>query len=80
MSEPKFLRRAAAAKYLQENYGFCTLRVLAKLATTGGGPAYSRVGRIPLYRQEDLDAWVKSKISKPVYSTSAYRKNCEAAA
>ena len=65
-----YLRRAEAAAYLQERYGAYTTETLAKLACVGGGPRFQKVGSFPLYRAEDLDAWVMSRMSKPVASTS----------
>ena len=31
---------------------------LEKLRVTGGGPEYAALGRVVVYRIEDLDAWV----------------------
>ena len=70
MNQSDYLRRSGAAEYLQRNYGFGTVQTLAKLAVVGGGPVYRKVGRIPLYQPEDLDAWVRSRMSKPVASTN----------
>jgi hypothetical protein len=71
MSACKFLRRQAASQYLAENWGFCrSPNTLAKLAVVGGGPVFRRAGRVPLYAASDLDAWVRSKLSAPMRSTS----------
>lgn len=66
------MRRSKAGEYLQEKYGFGTAGTLAKLAVVGGGPRFCKIGKFPVYTAEDLDAWVQSKISKPVSSTSEY--------
>jgi len=65
-----YLRRWQAADYLREKYGLSTANSLAKLATVGGGPRFQKLGRIVLYRQEDLDEWVTSRLSPPVFNTS----------
>src|SRR6478736_2953861 len=45
-----FLRRIAAARYIQDRYGLrCSKQTLAKLATMGGGPIFRSAGRTPLY-------------------------------
>ena len=69
MSE--YLRREAAAKYLQEQYGSITRATLAKLACIGGGPLFRKFGRYPLYLRADLDSWAQMRLSPPVTSTSA---------
>jgi hypothetical protein len=69
--EPVYLRRVAAAQYVQERYGLrCSKQTLAKLATMGGGPIFHSAGRTPLYSPVDLDEWALSKISGPRASTS----------
>jgi hypothetical protein len=73
MSNPAYLRRRAAADYLRQRWGIpCSEKTLAKLACVGGGPAYRRFGRIPLYAHADLDEFAQAKIGKPVRSTSEY--------
>jgi len=63
----------SAGKYLRQHWGIpCSEKTLAKLACVGGGPAYHRFGRIPLYTVADLDEFAQAKISKPVRSTSEY--------
>jgi hypothetical protein len=65
------LRRSEAAQYISETYGFsCSEKTLAKLACVGGGPAFRKAGRIPLYAASDLDDWAHSKMSPLVRSTS----------
>ncbi len=75
-----FLRRVEAAQYLQERLGAYTVETLAKLACIGGGPRFQKVGPYPLYRPEDLEAWIASRMSKPVAHNAelAVRKAAEA--
>ena len=70
MTDPKFLRREAAAEYLRSRYGFTTPKTLSKLASTGGGPLFRRIGAVVVYDPTDLDAWAQSKMSAPMQSTS----------
>jgi hypothetical protein len=67
---PHFLRRKAAAAYLQNKYGFGASATLAKLAVVGGGPEYHKAGRIVLYAEAGLDTWALSKIGAARHSTS----------
>ena len=65
------LRRIDASAYLQKKFGVSrTPKTLAKLAVTGGGPAYQKDGRFPLYLKDDLDDWVQSQLSPLVTSTA----------
>ncbi|WMS41839.1 hypothetical protein RDV64_17465 [Acuticoccus sp. MNP-M23] len=67
---PAYLRRDEAARYVRTTYNFpCSTRWLAKLAVVGGGPAYSKAGRTPLYTLHDLDAWARQRIRLPQHST-----------
>jgi hypothetical protein len=69
------LRRSEAANYLFETHGISrTVGTLAKLAVIGGGPTFRVAGRTPLYKIDDLDAWVESILSPPVNNTSELRK------
>lgn len=65
-----YMRRMQAGEYLRSNYGFCSPSLLSKLATVGGGPLYSRMGRLNLYRKSDLDSWALTKIGPSRRSTS----------
>ena len=64
------LNRREAAQWLTDR-GFRTAEAsLAKLATIGGGPAYEKFGRKPLYTERGLLAWVASKTTGPLRSSS----------
>ena len=81
MSAQKFLRRKAASEYLHETHGLDRApSTLAKLAVTGGGPTFRRMGRVPIYTPQDLDAWVEFKLSPRMHSTSQVAPNGVAAA
>jgi hypothetical protein len=74
MIPDKRVSRFEAADYLQKVHGVpCAPRTLAKLACVGGGPLFQKFGRLPRYRLADLDAWVASRLSRPVRSTSELR-------
>ncbi len=61
----RFVRRSEASRHLKEIWGIDRApTTLAKLACIGGGPAYHKVGRVPLYKPEDLDAWARAMIQK----------------
>jgi hypothetical protein len=69
-SSAQYMRRDAAAKYLQDTYGFGAARTLAKGAVTGDSPEFHKAGRIVLYTREALDKWALAKIGAPRTSTS----------
>jgi hypothetical protein len=66
-----FMRRSEAAKYVANRYGFpCSRQWLAKLAVIGGGPAFRKAGRYPIYETGELDQWAQSRIGPPQRSTT----------
>ncbi len=67
----KYMRRAEAARYLQDRVHAYTAATLAKLATVGGGPQFQRIGRFPVYTADALDAWLASKTGPVLTSTAA---------
>jgi hypothetical protein len=67
---PLSLRRKCASQYLLARYGFGAVATLNKLATVGGGPIYRLIGRMPVYRKADLDAWALAKLGPAQKSTS----------
>jgi hypothetical protein len=64
------LTRREASEYLTRNWFPVSRNTLAKLATIGGGPIFSKAGRVPLYAEQDLDRYAQEKIEPPVRSTS----------
>jgi hypothetical protein len=66
-----YRRRQAAAQYVRDRWGLpCQPSWLAKLAVLGGGPVFRRCGRFPVYDEDALDAWARSRLSGPMRSTS----------
>jgi len=64
------LRRKATAAALTEA-GYPTAEAtLATLACRGGGPAFQRYGRYVVYRWGNALDWARSRLSRPVTSTS----------
>jgi excisionase family DNA binding protein len=55
-----------AAEYLRSSPS-----TLAKLRLNGGGPAFTRIGRVIRYRRSDLDRWMSDKLA---HSTSELRR------
>lgn len=68
---PIFMSRRFAAKYVRETWGVrCSEKWLAKCAVYGDGPLFRKNGRAVLYRRDWLDAWVLSRLSEPLTSSS----------
>jgi hypothetical protein len=65
-----YLTPEQAAAYLRSRVHQGTRRLLAKWRSTGGGPRFHRVGSRIVYRPADLDAWIASRVSGPLTSTS----------
>jgi hypothetical protein len=71
MTTSKYLNRKAASQYLLSTWGLRrSVNYLAKLAVVGGGPAFRKANRQPLYTPEDLDAWAAELIGPRIHSTS----------
>ena len=64
------LTRREAADFLTARGYRVAIATLAKYATIGGGPAYSKFGARPTYTERDLLAWVASKTTGPRRSSS----------
>jgi hypothetical protein len=65
------MRRADAARYIRERHAIpCAPATLAKYACLGGGPAFRKAGKFPIYSRDDLDAWAKQRLGGLVRSTS----------
>lgn len=70
MNNTPKLDRRAAAEYCTSNGFKVSATTLGKLATIGGGPVFYKFGSRVVYDTGDLDAWVKSRLSRPLRSTS----------
>lgn len=65
------LTTAKASAYLLQSHGVSRSPVTLKnLRLKGGGPPFRKFGSQVYYTEDGLDAWVASKLSKPLASTS----------
>ena len=64
------MTRAETAQYITDHWFPCSPKTLAKLAVIGGGPAFRKAGRVPLYSEASVDGWAESKIGPLVRSTT----------
>jgi hypothetical protein len=64
ISTPNYMDSKRSAAYLS-----LSISTLAKLRLYGNGPTYSKLGRRVIYRVEDLNKWVESRLHN---STSEY--------
>jgi hypothetical protein len=65
-SNPITLTPGAAAKVL----GLAT-STLAKLRLSGNGPVYCKLGRRVVYRMQDLEAWLESRVARDTSDAGA---------
>ncbi len=68
--QTNYLIRKEAAEYVTRKGLRLAATTLGKLACIGGGPTYHKFGRTPVYLAEDLDAWILSRLSGPMLSSS----------
>jgi hypothetical protein len=64
------MTRAETAQYITHHWFPCSPKTLAKLAVIGGGPAFRKAGRVPLYSEASADGWAESRIGPLVRSTT----------
>jgi hypothetical protein len=69
-SRRRYLDQDQASEYLAAKGLRIAPRTLGKLRVTGGGPAYRKFGRKPIYDAPDLDTWADRKLGAPLRSTS----------
>lgn len=68
------LRRSEASAYLLQRHGVTlSPSTLAKLAVIGGGPAFRKDGRLPVYDVAELDRFAVARLGQPLASTSEGR-------
>jgi len=66
----KRLNTRQASEFLTAS-GYTTApATLNKLRCIGGGPAFEKFGRRPLYSERSLSEWVQSRTTDPLRSTS----------
>ena len=70
IAEDRKLNRKEAAAFLTARGYRTAPATLAKLACTGGGPAFISYGKTPLYEPSQLLAWAQARSSGPRVSTS----------
>ena len=65
------LRRWEAAEYLCLRFGIeIRPATLAKYASVGGGPAFNKSNRTPLYPTAELDRWALNRLGQLRLSTA----------
>ena len=70
LQRPK-LKTAEASEYLAIVHGVSVApATLNKMRCCGGGPAFQKFGKFPLYQPADLDEWVAARMSAKQRSTS----------
>lgn len=68
-AQPHYYTRQQAAAIVQSMGIPCAVSTLEAYATRGGGPAFQKFGRRPLYTRDALEAWVQSRLSAPRTNT-----------
>ncbi|MBF0185323.1 MAG: helix-turn-helix domain-containing protein [Magnetococcales bacterium] len=63
-------RQAQAAEYLQ-----LAEATLEKMRCRGDGPKFAKLGRTVIYRKQDLDAWIESRVIASTSQTPPGRKS-----
>src|SRR5262245_1230543 len=69
----KYLTRKEATAYCRANGLNCGEALLSQVAITGQGPLFRYWGRRPIYTEEDLDAWIESRLGTRIQKTSGNR-------
>lgn len=65
------LRRVESSEYLLKVHGIVVApATLAKYASVGGGPAYNKSLRTPLYPVEELDRWAAKRLGRLLQNSS----------
>jgi hypothetical protein len=64
------LDTTAAAGWLTAHGVRRAPKTLRKLRCIGGGPSYRYFGGRPYYTERDLVAWIESRLTAPMRSTS----------
>jgi hypothetical protein len=80
MPDPDALlnRRDLAAAFAAAGFKVAP-STLATLACRGGGPAFMKFGRVPLYQWAAALSWARGRLTRPVHSTSELDNRAAAA-
>jgi hypothetical protein len=70
ISLPPALRKPRLRRWEASEYLKLATATLAKLASVGGGPAYNKSNRTPLYPVAELDRWAIERLGKLVRNSS----------
>lgn len=66
-----FLHRDEVSRHLWDAFAIRVApATLAKLASTGGGPKFHKVGRTPIYPLDEVEAWARKRLG-PLLSSSS---------
>jgi hypothetical protein len=69
----KLLKRKEVPDYLEQTHGVrYSNSTLGRLACSGDGPTFRRIGRHTFYATEDLNRWIESKTSPLLQRTSDF--------
>jgi predicted DNA-binding transcriptional regulator AlpA len=68
----KMMTRQKVCDYVRTKFGLqLSPLTLEKFASQGGGPSFYRFGtRRVYYYESDIDAWVNTRLGRPLRSTS----------
>lgn len=66
-----FLQRDDVSRHLWDAWGMRVApATLAKLASSGGGPKFHKVGRTPIYPLDEVNAWARKRLGPLLSSAS----------
>jgi hypothetical protein len=70
MNSDRYLTRGEVSERCKSRGLPIAKQTLAKLAVTGGGPAFRKFGSRVVYTPADVDAWIEQRLTRPCKSTS----------
>lgn len=75
MADQKAMDRREAVQFLKDRGLITTHGTMQKYASIGGGPVFRKFGHRVVYFAADLEAWIESRLSPPLRSTSELKKS-----
>jgi predicted DNA-binding transcriptional regulator AlpA len=70
MNAERYLTRNEVSERCKSRGLSIAKQTLAKLAVTGGGPAFRKFGNRVVYDPADVEAWIERRLTGPRKSTS----------